>query len=133
MSGARLHVKVVSPERVVLEADADGVSLPGALGQLGVLPGHAALITALRTGVLEIRSAGSVRRVAVFGGFAEVGEDAVTVLADGAALAEEIDQAAALAERTAAQEALGTTTAEALPAVRARLEAADARLAVISS
>ncbi|MGV8038533.1 MAG: ATP synthase F1 subunit epsilon [Thermoanaerobaculaceae bacterium] len=133
MSGPRLHLRVVSPERVVLETDADGVSLPGALGQLGVLPGHAALITALRTGVLEIRSHGAVRRVAVFGGFAEVGEDAVTVLADGAALAEEIDQAATLAERAAAQEELGTAPAEGLAAVRARLEAADARLAVISS
>ncbi|HPW54118.1 MAG: ATP synthase F1 subunit epsilon [Thermoanaerobaculaceae bacterium] len=133
MSGARLHLRVVSPERLVLETDADRVALPGALGQLGILPGHAALITALRTGVLEIRSGGSVQRVAVFGGFAEVREDAVTVLADGAVLAEEIDRAAVLAELAAAEAALATTTPETLSAVRARLETAEARLAVIRS
>lgn len=131
MSGPRLHLRVVSPERVVLETDADGLSLPGALGQLGVLPGHAALVTALRTGVLEVRLHGTVRRLAVFGGFAEVGEDAVTVLADSAALPEEIDEGAALAERAAAREALAGASAETLPAARARLDAAEARLGAI--
>lgn len=133
MSGARLRLKVVSPERVVLEADADGLSLPGALGQLGILPGHAPLITALRAGVLEVRLQGTVRRLAVLGGFAEVGEEAVTVLADGAELPEDIDEGAALAERAAAVEALATATAETLPAVRARLDVAEARLAAVRS
>ncbi|HPC82403.1 MAG TPA: ATP synthase F1 subunit epsilon [Thermoanaerobaculaceae bacterium] len=133
MSGPRLRLRVVSPERVLVETDAEVVSLPGALGELGVLPGHAALITALRTGVLGFLSHGTARRVAVFGGFAEVREDEVTVLADGAALAEEIDRAAALAELAAAREALAGAAAEAAPIVRARLEAAEARLAATSS
>lgn len=128
MSGARLHLKVVSPERVVLETDTDGLFLPGALGQLGILPGHAALMTALRIGVLEARAHGTVRRVAIFGGFAEIGNDSVTVLADGATLAEDVDVPSARAEKAAAELALATATAEELPAVRARIDAATARL-----
>ena len=92
------------------------------------LPGHAALMTALRIGVLEARAHGTVRRVAIFGGFAEIGNDSVTVLADGATLAEDVDVPSARAEKAAAELALATATAEELPAVRARIDAATARL-----
>ena len=129
MSVGHLHLRVVSPERVVLETEADSLSLPGALGQLGILPGHAHLITALRTGVLESRRGNAVQKVAVFGGFAEVGEDTVTVLADSAALPDEIDIAAAHADRAAAEEALKTAGAGEIAALRERIDAAEARIA----
>jgi F-type H+-transporting ATPase subunit epsilon len=129
VSGGHLHLRVVSPERVVLETEADSLSLPGALGQLGILPGHAHLITALRTGVLETRRGNAVRKVAVFGGFAEVGDDTVTVLADGAALPDDIDLAAAHADKTAAEEALKHAGSEEISALRERIDAAEARIA----
>lgn len=129
MTVGHLHLRVVSPERVVIELDAESLGLPGALGQLGILPGHAHLITALRTGVLEARRGTTVHRVAVFGGFAEVGDDTVTVLADGAALPAEIDLTAAQAEKTAAQNALASAGTEEITALRARIDAADARIA----
>jgi F-type H+-transporting ATPase subunit epsilon len=129
VSAGRLHLRVVSPERVVIELDAESLGLPGALGQLGILPGHAHLITALRTGVLEARRANAVQRVAVFGGFAEVGDDTVTVLADGAALPDEIDLTAAQAEKAAAEDALKTAGPEDIAALRERIETAEARIA----
>jgi len=124
-----LHLRVVSPERVVIELDAESLGLPGALGQLGILPGHARLITALRTGVLEARRGTTVQKVAVFGGFAEVGDDTVTVLADGAALPDEIDLAAAQAEKAAAEDALKIAGPEDIAALRERIDTAEARIA----
>jgi F-type H+-transporting ATPase subunit epsilon len=125
-----LHLRVVSPERVVVELDAESLGLPGALGQLGILPGHAHLITSLRTGVLEARRGNTVQKVAVFGGFAEVGDDTVTILADGAALPDEIDLAAAQAEKAAAEDALRTAGTEEIAALRDRVDAAEARIAI---
>ncbi|HPS77005.1 MAG TPA: ATP synthase F1 subunit epsilon [Thermoanaerobaculaceae bacterium] len=129
MSAGRLHLRVVSPERVVLEAEVESLSLPGAIGQLGILPGHAHLITSLRTGVLETHSGNAIHRVAVFGGFAEVGDDTVTVLADGTALPEEIDPATAQADKVAAEEALKTAGAGEISGLRERIDAAEARIA----
>src|SRR5438128_12035407 len=87
-----LKLVVVTPERKVVEAEADEVQMPGALGYLGILPGHAPLITQLATGVLSYRGGGAEKRLAVSAGFAEVANDAVTVLAD---LAEEPSPVAA--------------------------------------
>ncbi|MCU0293675.1 MAG: ATP synthase F1 subunit epsilon [Thermoanaerobaculaceae bacterium] len=129
MTVGHLHLRVVSPERVVVELDAESLGLPGALGQLGILPGHAHLITALRIGVLEARRGTTVQKVAVFGGFAEVGDDTVTVLADGATLPDEIDLAAAQAEKTAAEKALKTAGPEDIAALRERIDTAGARIA----
>jgi F-type H+-transporting ATPase subunit epsilon len=130
VSAGSIHLSIVSPERVVLETTADSLALPGALGQLGILPGHARLITSLRTGVLEVHTGGATRKVAVFGGFAEVSGDVVTVLADGAALPDAIDLAAARAEVAAAEEALKTAGGKESKALHARLDAAQARLDV---
>lgn len=129
MTVGHLHLRVVSPERVVIELDAESLGLPGALGQLGILPGHAHLITALRTGVLEARRGTTMQKVAVFGGFAEVGDDTVTVLADGAALPNEIDLAAAQAEKAAVEETLKTAGPEDIAALRERLDTAEVRIA----
>lgn len=131
MSVGHLHLRVVSPERVVLEAEAESLSLPGALGQLGILPGHAHLITTLRTGVLETRLGSVTHKVAVFGGFAEVGEDTVTVLADSAALPDEIDADAARADKAAAEEALKSAGPGEISPLRERMDAAEARLATV--
>lgn len=104
---AKLSVEVVTGERVVLrEDDVDMVLAPGAEGQLGILPSHAALLTLLSTGEMLIRKGGNEQWVAVFGGFLEVLDDKVIVLADTAERAEEIDLARAEAARRRAEETL---------------------------
>lgn len=98
------RVEVITPERVVFAGDADMVLAPGAHGQLGILPRHAYLLTALAPGELIIRRAGEEDLyIAVGGGFMEVAPDFVTVLADTAERAVEIDLARAEEARRRAQ------------------------------
>ncbi len=125
-----LKLVVVTPEKKVVDIEADEVELPGHLGYLGILPGHAPLISLLTTGVLTYRGAGGEKSLAVSSGFVEVADDAVTVLAD---LAEEpgaIDAAAAESERARAEEDLKTASRETLEEIRTRLELAQTRIAV---
>ena len=86
-----IHLTVVTPERKVLDREVDEVVLPGSEGYLGVLPGHAPLLTALDVGEISWRSAGATEFAAVAWGFAEVHDDQVSVLANTAERAEEID------------------------------------------
>jgi F-type H+-transporting ATPase subunit epsilon len=125
-----LKLLVVTPEKKVAEGEADEVELPGELGYLGILPGHAPLITLLKTGVLTYRRGGSAQSLALASGFAEVAADTVTVLADRAEAPREIDAAAAERERQEAEEEMKTASIETLPAIRERLQMAEARLAV---
>lgn len=98
------HLQVITVERVVYSDDVDMVIAPGAEGQLGILPRHAYLLSALREGVLVVRKAGEEDQyLAIGGGFMEVGPDYVTVLADAAERAEDIDLARAEAARKRAQ------------------------------
>jgi F-type H+-transporting ATPase subunit epsilon len=125
-----LKLLVVTLEKKVAEAEADEVELPGELGYLGILPGHAPLITLLKTGVLTYRRGGSAQALALASGFAEIAADTVTVLADRAEAPREIDAAAAERERQKAEEEMKTASIETLPAIRERLQMAEARLAV---
>jgi F-type H+-transporting ATPase subunit epsilon len=87
----KIHLEIVTPSRRVLARDVDEVVLPGAEGSFGVLPGHAPMLAGLQCGVAEVRS-GSERDVLAIGaGVAEVGPDRVTVLAETAERAAEID------------------------------------------
>jgi F-type H+-transporting ATPase subunit epsilon len=101
-----LHVEVVTAERELYNGEADLVSAPGTEGRLGILPRHAPLITALATGELNIKLGGAEEPLFVSGGFLEVRSNTVTVLADTAEHAEEIDQARAEEARRQAQERL---------------------------
>jgi F-type H+-transporting ATPase subunit epsilon len=126
-----LHVEVVTAERELYRGEADLVSAPGAEGRLGILPRHAALLTTLAPGELTIELAGAEEPLFVSGGFLEVSNNSVTVLADTAEHAEEIDQARAEEARRRVQERLeqaqsDTERAELLGA----LERAMARLRV---
>jgi F-type H+-transporting ATPase subunit epsilon len=125
-----LHVSVVTPERKVVETEADEVELPGAMGYVGILPGHAPLITLLGTGVVTIRRAGSSTAYAVSAGFAEVSGDKVSVLADSAEAAAEIDAGAAERERAKAAEEMKTAGFDTLEPIRARYQLAEAWIAV---
>jgi F-type H+-transporting ATPase subunit epsilon len=93
---AKLHVEIVTGERVVYtEDDVDMVVAPGADGTLGILPRHAPLITVLASGELRVKKAGREDALVVFGGFMEVADNRVIVLADTAEHIEEIDVARA--------------------------------------
>ena len=127
---AKLKLVVVTPEKKAVEAEADEVQLPGELGYLGILPGHAPLITLLKAGVLSFKNAGAQKSFALSSGFAEVANDSVTVLADLAEDAAQIDRAAAEQDRARAQESLKTANQETMEKIRGELELAEARLAV---
>lgn len=107
-----IRCEIVSQDRTVFQGDADIVVLPGAGGEMGILPHHAPILTTLKYGVIKVRRAGKEELFAVSGGVAEVQPDIVTVLADAAENVEEIDVARAEAARKHAQEIL----AKGLPA-----------------
>jgi len=104
---------VVAPDRAVVETTAVTVIVPGVEGYFGVMAGHMPLIAALRAGVLEYQdSTGRRHYVAMGGGFAEVSGDRVTVLADEATPAPEIELSRAEAELEDARRALRGETSE---------------------
>jgi F-type H+-transporting ATPase subunit epsilon len=125
-----LKLQVVTPERKVVETEADEVQLPGSEGYLGILPGHTPLITLLKTGVLSYRGGGRSEAFAVSAGLAEISDDRVSVLADLAEGASEINAAAAERERAKAEEEMKTAGVDTLEEIRGRFELAQARLAV---
>jgi F-type H+-transporting ATPase subunit epsilon len=88
---AGLHFEFVSPETVLFSGDVDQVDLPGIEGDLGVLPGHAPMVTLLRPGIVTIMREGRREPVVVVGGFAEMGPGGLTVLADRAGAREDFD------------------------------------------
>ena len=101
-----LHVEVVTAEREIYSGEADMVVAKGTEGMLGILPRHAALLTTLAIGEMRIKLGDAEEPLFVSGGFLEVSDDNVTVLADTAEHAEEIDQARAEEARRRAQERL---------------------------
>lgn len=87
----KLFLELVSPEKGYVSTEVDEVYAPGAEGDMGILPDHAAFFCALREGEMYYRKGTEIEYVAVDGGFLEVEDNKVTVLADGAALGREID------------------------------------------
>ncbi len=126
-----ISLKVVTPVRLVLEEQVDELTAPGPLGQLGILPDHAALMTTLETGQLSYRKSGASAVVTVTGGYAEVLDNVVTVLANAAEFPQEIDTARAEEARARAERTLEASDGvdeDALAAARAALQRAVVRL-----
>ena len=84
--------RVVSPERPLFEGEVERLVAPGALGELGIYPLHAPLISKLGSGVLRLHTSGGVKRMAVRGGFLEVKDDDVTMLVTKAVVPEDVDR-----------------------------------------
>jgi F-type H+-transporting ATPase subunit epsilon len=95
---ATFHFELVSPQKIAFSGQVDQVDVPGAEGDFGVLAGHAPLISLLRPGVMTIYAAGNQVKIVVLGGFAEVGPEGMTVLADVATSVEDVDRAALQAQ-----------------------------------
>lgn len=127
-----LKLEIVTPEKRVLDAEVDSVSVPTASGEAGILPNHAPLISALKPGVLSYTTKGSTEKLAISGGFVEVNSNKVAVLADTAETAADIDVDAARAEREAAEKALSAAggSVEDSEAIRSQIDAANVRIQV---
>lgn len=105
-----IYCEIVSQDRVVFKGDADIVVLPGMEGQMGILPRHAPVLTALNYGVITVRLKGNEEHFTVAGGIAEVLPEKVTILADAAENVEEIDFERALKAKERAEERLKMIT-----------------------
>jgi F-type H+-transporting ATPase subunit epsilon len=127
-----LTLEVVTPDRAVVRESVAEVQLPGRQGYLGILPGHTPLLTELATGALSYRQGGQTRRVAVSGGFAEVLEDRVIVLADSAERADEIDAARARNALATAEKQLAAAAGTDWEAAQQAIDRARTRLEVAS-
>jgi F-type H+-transporting ATPase subunit epsilon len=134
---ATFPFELASPARLVFSGEVDQVDVPGAEGDFGVLAGHAPLVASLRPGILCIRDGGNTRRLYVRDGFAEVNPAGLTVLAEFAVPAEELDAGTLQAEIEAAEARLAEAKdgeardsaaerVEQLNQVRAQLGAATA-------
>ena len=87
-----LHVNIIAPDRNVWDSNAEEVILPSSTGQLGILKGHAPLLTALDIGVMRVRIDKDWIPVVLMGGFAEVENDELTILVNGAEEGSKIDK-----------------------------------------
>ena len=87
-----LHVNIIAPDRNVWDSNAEEVILPSSTGQLGILKGHAPLLTALDIGVMRVRVDKDWIPVVLMGGFAEVENDELTILGNGAEEGSKIDK-----------------------------------------
>lgn len=129
---ANLRVDIITAERVVFSDEADVLVVPGVEGELGVLPRHAPLLTMIQPGILRIVKGGEEVEMAITGGFIEVRENRVTILADAAERAEEIDVARAEEARRRARERLEKREAQIDQArAQAALQRALVRLKVV--
>ena len=97
------QLRIVTPNRMLLDEQVREVTGPGSLGEFGVLPDHITFLTLLEIGAMSYRTDRDVRRLALRGGFAEVMDNVMTVLADDAALPEDIDATRARADLQAAE------------------------------
>jgi F-type H+-transporting ATPase subunit epsilon len=127
-----LHVSIIAPDRNVWDANAEEVILPSSTGQLGILKGHAPLLTALDIGVMRVRVDKDWIPIVLMGGFAEVENDELTILVNGAEEGAKIDKEEAqksLEEITVRFNSAETTkdkieATQSLRKARARLQAA---------
>ena len=110
--GETLQLQIVTPDKRLVDDNASQVQIPGKSGYLGILPGHAPLITELMIGEISYNQGGKTHRLAVSWGFVEVLPDKVTILADTAERAEDIDVKRAQEAKVKAEEALRRAAAD---------------------
>jgi F-type H+-transporting ATPase subunit epsilon len=129
-----IHVDVVSAEEQIYSGEAEFVALPGIMGELGIYPRHTPLFTQIKAGSVRIKPPGSGGEELVFvqGGYLEVQPHLVTVLADTAIRAKDLDEKAALEAKRAAEEAMqNKTSKEEIAHAEAELSVALAQLEAI--
>ena len=129
-----LNLEIVTPEKKVLSEAVDSVTIPTASGEVGILQNHAPLISSLRSGILSYTRGSATERMVVAGGFVEVSQNNVSILADTAETAAEINVDSARAERETLERELGAWkgSVEEFEIEKERLEKAQARLQLAS-
>ncbi len=129
-----INLEIVTPEKKVIDAAVDAVTIPTAKGEIGILPNHAPLISTLKSGILTYTNKGTTERMVVSGGFVEVSTDKVSILADIAENSEDIDVESARSEQEEVQKLLGNWkgSEEEFETALERLEKAQARLQLTS-
>lgn len=126
-----LNIRVIAPDRTVWSASAEEVILPSSTGQLGILPGHIPLLTALDIGVMRVRIGKLWQPIVLFGGFAEIEKDKVTILVNAAEETSEFNAENSQQELEQAFSKLATVTSnkekievtQSIRKARARLQA----------
>jgi F-type H+-transporting ATPase subunit epsilon len=101
-----LHLEIVTTDRTVFEGEVDMITVPGGGGEMGILPHHAPVLSTLKAGELRVKTDGQTQEFAIGGGFIDIHNNRVIILADSAERADEIDLARADAARMRAQEML---------------------------
>jgi len=129
-----IHLSIVTPDDIVFDAPVEYVGIPGTLGDFGVFPGHAALLSSLRIGSVSYKEEGRTVNVFVSGGFVDVTKESVTVLADVATPADliDVDRATRAKERAEARLASKADDVDEARA-QAALNRAIARLSIAAS
>lgn len=128
---ATLHLKIVTPEKLIFEEDVDEVMVPSSEGELGILPHHVNLMAKLSPGELKIKKGGKTENLASGGGFMEMSNNTLTILTDLAVKESEIDERAVEAAKKRAQEALEEKlSAEEYASTLALIEKATAQLKI---
>jgi F-type H+-transporting ATPase subunit epsilon len=127
-----IHLDILTPEKAAFSDSIDMVTAPGSLGEFGVLPGHAAFATTLQVGEVVIKKDNREYCLAISGGFAEVGNDKVTILAEAAELAQDIDLKRAENAKIQAEEKLKSLSSDdsEFPEVALALKRATNRIKV---
>ncbi len=132
----KIKIEIVTPDALVVSAEADEITATGTEGEFGVLPGHCHMLTSLKVGAVSYKDGSVVKHMALGGGYAEVGPEKVTILAETAELAENIDLERANKALTAAEESLKTLSADedayeecliSIEKAQVRIETADKR------
>lgn len=103
-----LQLEVVTPDKTVVSGEVEMAVCPGVEGEFGVLPKHVSLLSALKIGGLRYRAGSKEEHVFISGGFADVNNDVLTVLAESAELAENIDTARAMAAKERAEQRISS-------------------------
>lgn len=118
-----MHIEIVTPKGAVLKTEADEITVPGVLGELGLFPGHIPIITALDVGEFTVKKGHTINRYVVDGGFLEIARDRVNVITETATPVDTLDLEDLRTKRAAAEEemraAINAAPAEAEAKVKA--------------
>ncbi|QYO66815.1 ATP synthase F1 subunit epsilon [Leptolyngbya sp. 7M] len=128
-----LRLEIVTPEKKVVDAEVDSVTVPTLSGEVGIMAAHAPLISALKPGVLSYSQKGNVERLAISTGFVEVSKDLVSVLTDFADSADDIDLQSARLEKEEAERELASVASSAVEeteSIREKIDHANAKITV---
>lgn len=130
MADKTLKLEVITPEQIALQDESTSVVVPGVDGELGIWPNHAPLLAGLKPGVITYKTASGTEKLVVSGGFIEIANNVISIIAPAAEKSSEIDFARAEDAKKRAQERLAKKEGIDVARAQAALARANARLSV---